>query len=128
MTTPSWPTAADRPHVARGGRHARCLLAVVAALGTAPALAQAPGSGAPGVVTGGSGDVIVGGKPAARAGDTASDGTIVEGSSNVFINGKPAAIGGSRTGCGGVVVGSGSGVFINGKPVARTGDSTTNCK
>lgn len=128
MTSPSSSTAADRTDAARGISQARCLLAVVLALGTAPALAQAPASGAPGVVTGGSQDVMVGGRPAARAGDVSTDGAIVEGSKNVFINGKPAAIGGSRTGCGGVVIGSSSGVFINGKPVARTGDSTTNCK
>lgn len=97
---------------------------VLAMVIVTPAVAETPGA-----VTGGSQDVMVGGKPAARAGDTASDGTIVEGSSNVFINGKPAAIGGSRTGCGGVVVGGGgSGVFINGKPVARSGDATSGCK
>lgn len=128
MTSPSSSTVADRTDATRGTSPARCLLAVVLALGTAPALAQAPASGAPGVVTGGSQDVMVGGRPAARAGDVTTDGAIVEGSKNVFINGKPAAIGGSRTGCGGVVIGSSSGVFINGKPVARTGDSTTNCK
>ncbi|NEW92616.1 PAAR domain-containing protein [Rhodopseudomonas sp. BR0M22] len=128
MTFPPSTTSAHRFNAERRICQARCLLAVVLALGSAPALAQAPASGAPGVVTGGSQDVMVGGRPAARAGDVTTDGAIVEGSKNVFINGKPAAIGGSRTGCGGVVVGSGSGVFINGKPVARTGDSTTNCK
>ena len=101
---------------------------VLLILSVAPTRAESPRSATPGVVTGGSQDVMVGGKPAARAGDATSDGAIVEGSKNVFINGKPAAIGGSRTGCGGVVIGSGSGVFINGKPVARAGDSTANCK
>lgn len=99
------------------------MLAALAALAmtAAPALAQ-------NVVTGGSNDVIVGDKPAARAGDVTTGGEIVEGSKDVFINGKPAAIGGSRTGCGGVIVGSGSGVFINGKPMARSGDQATNCQ
>jgi len=90
-------------------------------------MASAASAQTPGAVTGGASDVIVGGKPAARAGDTTTDGAIVEGSRDVFINGKPAALGGSRTGCGGVVVGGGSGVFINGKPVARTGDATAPC-
>lgn len=128
MTTPSSRAVAGRPDVAPGLRRTPRLLALVLALGSAPALAQAPASGAPGVVTGGSQDVMVGGRPAARAGDVTTDGTVVEGSKNVFINGKPAAIGGSRTGCGGVVVGSGSGVFINGKPVARSGDPSTGCR
>jgi uncharacterized Zn-binding protein involved in type VI secretion len=44
---------------------------------------------------------MVGGKQAARAGDTTGCGsTVVEGSSNVFINGKSAAVQGSSTGCG----------------------------
>jgi uncharacterized Zn-binding protein involved in type VI secretion len=57
--------------------------------------------GAPGVVTQGSQDTMIGGKPAARVGDgTSAGGPIVEGSSNVFINGKPAAQSGSlTTGC-----------------------------
>jgi len=92
-------------------------------LGVAPAAAQTPG-----VVTGGSNDVMVNGKPAARAGDTTSDGAIVEGSNNVFINGNPAAVTGGRTNCGGVVVGGGSNVFINGKPMARAGDAAAGCK
>ena len=128
MTTPSSRAVAGRPDAAPCLRRTLRLLALVLALGTPPALAQAPASGAPGVVTGGSQDVMVGGRPAARAGDVTTDGTVVEGSKNVFINGKPAAIGGSRTGCGGVVVGSGSGVFINGKPVARSGDPSTGCR
>lgn len=82
----------------------------------------------PGVVTGGSGSVSIGGMPAARKGDAAAgEGTVVEGSPNVFINGRPAATVGGRTGCGGIVVGGGGGVFINGKPAARTGDVTTGC-
>lgn len=98
-----------------------------------PILAAAVLSGAahaqtPGVVTGGSDNVSIGGKNAARQGDPTSDGSvIVEGSPNVFINGKPAAISSGKTGCGGVVVGGGGGVFINGKPAARTGDQTSGC-
>lgn len=128
MTTPSSRTVAGRSDAAPGVRWTLRALALVLALGAWPAFAQAPGSGTPGVVTGGSQDVMIGGKPAARAGEVTTDGAIVQGSSNVFINGKPAAIGGSRTGCGGVVVGSGSGVFINGKPVARSGDPSTGCR
>jgi uncharacterized Zn-binding protein involved in type VI secretion len=95
------------------------LSGIVAAL--VPAAAQ-------NVVTGGSSDVMVGDKPAARAGDVTTGGAIVEGSKDVFINGKPAAIGGSRTGCGGILVGGGGSVFINGKPMARSGDQATGCK
>ena len=108
------------------------LLAQVISTAGAVAVAQerpaAPPAGAPGVVTEGSGNVSIGGLPAARKGDrTDGDGSIVEGSSNVFINGKPAATMGDRTGCGGVTVGGGGGVFINGKPAARAGDLTTGC-
>lgn len=92
-------------------------------LATAPSKAQTPS-----VVTGGSDNVTVNGKPAARAGDTTSDGSIIEGSTNVFINGRPAAVTGGRTNCGGVVVGGGSNVFINGKPMARAGDAAAGCK
>ena len=59
-----------------------------------------------GVITQGSPDMMIGGKPAARVGDgTASGSPVVEGSRDVFINGRPAAIAGGRNGCGGVVVG-----------------------
>jgi uncharacterized Zn-binding protein involved in type VI secretion len=82
-----------------------------------------------GVVTEGSPDTMIGGKPAARVGDgTASGAPVVEGSPNVFINGRPAAIAGGRNGCGGVVVGGSSNVFINGKPAAQAGNPTTDCK
>ena len=82
-----------------------------------------------GVVTQGSPDTMIGGKPAARVGDgTASGAPVVEGSPNVFINGRPAAIAGGRNGCGGVVVGGSSNVFINGKPAAQAGSPTTECK
>jgi uncharacterized Zn-binding protein involved in type VI secretion len=105
---------------------------IVIGAGTIAAIAQdrpqAPPAGAPGVVTEGSGNVSIGGLPAARKGDrTDGDGAIVEGSSNVFIGGKPAATMGDKTGCGGVTVGGGGGVFINGKPAARAGDMTTGC-
>jgi uncharacterized Zn-binding protein involved in type VI secretion len=84
--------------------------------------------GAPGVITKGSGDVSIGGMPAARKGDTTDGGTAVEqGSPNVFINGKPAVTVGDRTGCGGVTIGGASNVFVNGKPVARAGDLTSGC-
>ncbi|MEH2508815.1 putative Zn-binding protein involved in type VI secretion [Nitrobacteraceae bacterium AZCC 1564] len=84
--------------------------------------------GTPGVITKGSDNVSIGGKPAARQGDTTTGGNvIVEGSKNVFINGKPAAITSDKTNCGGVVIGGGGGVFINGKPAARSGDQTSGC-
>jgi uncharacterized Zn-binding protein involved in type VI secretion len=60
-----------------------------------------------GTVASGSGDVMVEGKQAARAGDAA----------------KPAAVQGDKTGCGGTIVSGASGVFINGKPMARMGDA-----
>jgi uncharacterized Zn-binding protein involved in type VI secretion len=85
-------------------------------------------SATPGIITGGSGNVSVGGMPAARSGDATDQGqTLIGGSPNVFINGRPAATLGDRTGCGGVAVGGASNVFINGKPVARSGDMTTGC-
>ena len=90
--------------------------------GTMTASAQSPG-----VVTGGSSNVTVNGRPAARAGDTTTDGALIEGSPNVFINGKPATVIGNRTGCGGAVTGGAHGVFINGKPMARQGDQTSVC-
>ena len=83
---------------------------------------------APGVITKGSGDVSIGGMPAARKGDATDGGTAIEqGSPNVFINGKPAVTVGDKTGCGGITVGGASNVFINGKPVARAGDLTSGC-
>jgi uncharacterized Zn-binding protein involved in type VI secretion len=82
-----------------------------------------------GVVTEGSPDTMIGGKPAARVGDGAASGApVVEGSPNVFINGRPAAIAGGRNACGGVVVGGSSNVFINGKPAAQAGNPTSDCK
>ena len=89
---------------------------------------EAPHAAAPGVITKGSGDVSIGGMPAARKGDATDGGTAVEqGSPNVFINGKPAVTVGDKTGCGGITIGGASNVFINGKPVARAGDLTSGC-
>lgn len=108
-------------------------LPVIALAGLLALCAGAPPAGAqqspgPGVVTQGSQDTMIGGKPAARVGDGTSTGApIVEGSSNVFINGKPAGLVGGRTGCGGVTVGGASNVFINGKPAAQSGSLTTGC-
>jgi uncharacterized Zn-binding protein involved in type VI secretion len=82
-----------------------------------------------GVVTQGSPDTMISGKPAARVGDgTGSGASVVEGSRDVFINGRPAAIAGGRNGCGGVVVGGSSNVFINGRPAAQAGSLTSDCK
>ena len=82
-----------------------------------------------GVVTQGSPDTIICGKPAARVGDGAAGGApVVEGSPDVFINGRPAAITGGSTGCGGVVIGGSSNVFINGKPAAQAGSQAADCK
>jgi uncharacterized Zn-binding protein involved in type VI secretion len=89
-----------------------------------PSAADAPVS----VITGGSGNVVVGGRDAARKGDATDAGQpVVEGSSNVFINGRPAVRAGDRTNCGGVVVGGAANVFVNGKPLARSGDLTAGC-
>jgi len=102
----------------------------VALLALSPVAVFAEDSANPcpaGTVTSGSGNVMVEGKQAARAGDTAgcagASGTIVQGSPNVFIDGKPAAVQGDQTGCGGSIVTGASGVFINGKPMARMGDA-----
>ena len=110
-------------------RLAVCLVAALCApLSPANGQSAPPPTGAPGVITQGSGDVSIGGQSAARKGDATDQGSALsEGSSNVFINGKPAVTLGDRTGCGGVTVGGSSNVFINGKPVARAGDLTTGC-
>jgi uncharacterized Zn-binding protein involved in type VI secretion len=104
-------------------------IAVCFSAGMDAAAQQAePQPTAPGVITGGSGNVSVGGMPAARSGDATDQGdALAEGSPNVFINGRPAVTMGDSTGCGGVTVGGASNVFINGKPVARSGDMTTGC-
>lgn len=109
-------------------RTPKILLTVPVILSCAAGMAAAQSPG-PGVVTGGSSDTLVNGKPAARIGDdTSNGGAVVEGSSNVFINGKPAAVVGGKNGCGGVVVGGSSNVFVNGKPLATAGSQTSDCK
>src|SRR6516165_12348449 len=101
------------------------LLAVTVFFSCATGMAAAQSTG---VVSGGSSDTLVNGKPAARIGDdTSNGGAVVEGSSNVFINGKPAAVVGGKNGCGGVVVGGSSNVFVNGKPLASAGSQTSGC-
>ena len=108
--------------------HSTGALVLSVALCTAASCTAAWAGGAPGVITGGSGDVSIGAQPAARKGDRSdADTSLAEGSSDVFINGRPAATVGDRTGCGGITVGGASNVFINGKPAARAGDLTTGC-
>jgi uncharacterized Zn-binding protein involved in type VI secretion len=103
--------------------------ACIGAVCLEPAWSQTSGqtTQSPGAVVGGSRDVTVNGKPAARQGDATTGGALIEGSPNVFINGKPAAVTGDRNGCGGSIVSGGHGVFINGKPMARQGDQTSGC-
>lgn len=91
------------------------------------AWSQTPAPGQPGVITGGSANVTINGKPAARQGDTTTGGALIEGVPNVIINGKPATVIGDRNGCGGAIVSGGHGVFINGKPMAAQGDRTSAC-
>jgi uncharacterized Zn-binding protein involved in type VI secretion len=101
------------------------LLAVPAAFTYGIAVAAAQPAG---VITQGSPDTIIGGKPAARVGDgTANGSPVVEGSHDVLINGRPAAIAGARNGCGGVVVGGSANVRINGRPAAQAGSPTSDC-
>ena len=105
------------------------MMVLAAGLASAQERKDAPPTGAPGVIVKGSGDISIGGQPAARKGDTTdSAGTIEQGSSNVFINGRPAVTAGDKTNCGGVTISGAPNVFINGKPVARAGDLTTGCK
>jgi uncharacterized Zn-binding protein involved in type VI secretion len=81
------------------------------------------------VITQGSPDTMIGGKPVGRVGDgTASGAPLVEGSPDVFVNGRPAAIVAGKGQCGGIVVGGSSNVFINGKPVAVAGSSIPECQ
>ena len=99
------------------------LLAVPLAFSCGIATAQPAG-----VITQGSPDTMIGGKPAARAGDATANGTpVVEGSHDVFINGRPAAVAGGRNGCG-VVVGGSANVVINGRPAAPAGSPTNDCR
>jgi uncharacterized Zn-binding protein involved in type VI secretion len=75
----------------------------------------------------GSATTIIQGKSAQRLGDVTRPGAVVsQGSPNVLIDGRPAAIAGS--GCAnGINIGSAN-VFINGKPAARAGDASTPCE
>ena len=101
---------------------------VLALIATSPPVSAQERPGTPGVIMKGSDNVSIGGKPAARQGDTTSGGNVVvEGSKNVFINGKPAAVTNDKTSCGGVVIGGGGNLFMNGKPAARSGDQTSGC-
>lgn len=72
------------------------------------------------VIAGGSGDVLINGRGAARVGDSSSlhlrpgrrcpphTASIITGSSSVFINGRPAAtVGSSLSSCTSVATGSG---------------------
>jgi uncharacterized Zn-binding protein involved in type VI secretion len=100
------------------------LLAVPLAFSCGVAMAAAQPAG---VITQGSPDTMIGGKPAARAGDSANGAPVVKGSNDVFINGRPAAIAGGTNGCGGVVIGGSANVFINGRPAAQAGSPTSGC-
>jgi len=107
--------------------HPLALALGVVAIFSAPFAALAGDSAKPcpaGTVTSGSNDVMVEGKQAARAGDSAGcAGTVIEGSPDVFINGKPAAVQGDKTGCGGTITSGATGVFVNGKPFAIAGSA-----
>ncbi len=103
----------------------KALAVVLLALSPVAVLAGDSANPCPaGTVTSGSGDVMVEGKQAARAGDTAGcAGPIIEGSPDVFINGKPAAVQGGKTGCGGTITSGATGVFVNGKPFVIAGSA-----
>jgi uncharacterized Zn-binding protein involved in type VI secretion len=82
----------------------------------------------PRAIVGGSPDVMVGGRAAARQGDLSGAAEAgVEGSPNVMINGKPALVAGSRIPCGGGVATGSAPVFVNGKPLASRGDVASAC-
>jgi uncharacterized Zn-binding protein involved in type VI secretion len=104
----------------------KALSVVLFALTPSATLAADSGNPCPaGAVTSGSDSVMVEGKPAARAGDTAGcAGTITEGSPDVIIDGKPAAVQGGKTGCGGTMTSGATGVFVNGKPFIIAGSKT----
>lgn len=105
-------------------------VAVAATLAAAPAIAAVSAAvsgffdamGSPdGNIISGSSDVLIEGKPAARAEQDAvacrkhkGPIPIAEGSSNVFINGSPAARVGDKIGCGGGIMRGASQVFIGG--------------
>jgi uncharacterized Zn-binding protein involved in type VI secretion len=76
-------------------------------------LQVSPGNSGP--LGNGSGNVRIGGMPAARAGDpTGTGGVIASGSPTVFIGGKPAARVGDRS--------SGGGLLLTGTPNVLIGD------
>ncbi|MCA9662143.1 MAG: PAAR domain-containing protein [Myxococcales bacterium] len=81
-----------------------------------PGPSPSPHVGGP--ITSGSDDVLVGGKPAARLGDTCACACavdkIIKGSSTVLINGKPAARTGDGCAHGGKLVGGHPTVLIGG--------------
>ncbi|WP_110186418.1 PAAR domain-containing protein [Pokkaliibacter plantistimulans] len=85
-----------------------------------------------GPVAGGSGDVTIGGMPAARVGDklvcNAPPDTIKQGSASVFINGKPAARMGDSTEHGGVIVAGNATVLIGDQTYSSNGGSASNGK
>jgi uncharacterized Zn-binding protein involved in type VI secretion len=103
----------------------KSLAVVIVALTPFATMAEDGASPCPsGTVASGSSSVMVEGKQAARAGDTAGcAGTITEGSPDVFIDGKPAAVQGSKTGCGGTIASGATGVFVNGKPFVIAGSA-----
>ena len=78
-----------------------------------------------GPVSSGSGNVFIGGLPAARVGDNlvcnGPPDTINQGSATVFINGKPAARMGDSTAHGGVIVQGNATVFIGDKSYSASG-------
>lgn len=105
----------------------RRILLILLSIIAQPAAAQEPPN-RPETITSGSQDVLIGGRPAARQGDTTTSGhVVVEGSKNVFFNGKPAVVLGGKTDCGGAVVTGQSHVFVNGKPLATEGDLAAGC-
>jgi len=79
-------------------------------------------------IEGGSPNVMVGARSAARQGDVLGGAeTGVEGSPNVMINGKPALVVGSKIKCGGVVTTGSATVLVNGKPLSGRGDVASGC-
>ena len=79
-------------------------------------------------IEGGSPNVMVGARSAARQGDLLGGAeTGVEGSPNVVINGKPALVAGSKINCGGVVATGSATVLVNGKPLSGRGDVASGC-
>ncbi|MGF1688238.1 PAAR domain-containing protein [Photobacterium japonica] len=80
-----------------------------------------------GPIAAGSPNVLIGGMPAARAGDmlicNGPPDTISAGSASVFINGKPAARMGDKTAHGGVVVGGCGSVSIGDAGIVVKGES-----